>query len=410
MRIVLLTQYFPPEPTQLYGELAFGLKELGHDVVVVTGYPNWPSGRIYEGYRNRWRQWDEHQGVPVLRLKTFADHSKSRLRRVLNLFSLASSFSLLGPWLVRRPACIHVVQLATLCASARWVGGLWRVPHTLEIQDLWPETLAATGMVSSPRALGAVGRLCDATYRWAERIRVISPGFRENLVGKGVPADKIEVIENWVDTDFYRPCEPDPALAERLGMASRFNVLYAGNIGLMQNLGTLLDAAALLRDRPEIQICLAGDGVERESLQRRAEQEGLSNVRFLGSFPTSEMTPIYALADALLVHLRRDPLAAITIPHKVQSYLAVGKPIVCALEGDPRRVVEEAGAGLACPPEDPAAMAEAIRRLADMADADRRALGARGRDAALRRFDRRAQIAKVERMIRQAVEGSSLRA
>jgi len=406
LRIVLLTQYFPPEPTQLYGELAVGLKELGHDVVVVTGYPNWPSGRIYEGYRNRWRQWDEHQGVPVLRLKTFADHSKSRARRVLNLFSLASSFSVLGPWLVRRPSCIHVVQLATLCASARWVGGLWRVPHTLEIQDLWPETLAATGMVSSARALAAVGRLCDATYRWASRIRVISPGFRENLAAKGVPSHKIEVIENWVDTDFYRPCEPDPALAERLGMAGRFNVLYAGNIGLMQGLGSLLDAAALLRDRPEIQICLAGDGVEREALERRAKEEGLPNVRFLGSFKTSEMTPVYALADALLVHLRRDPLAAITIPHKVQSYLAVGKPIVCALEGDPRRVVEDAGAGLACPPEDPAAMAEAIRRLADMPDSDRRALGARGREAALLRFDRRAQIAKVERMIRSAVEGA----
>ncbi|MEJ5171054.1 MAG: glycosyltransferase family 4 protein [Fimbriimonadales bacterium] len=403
MRIVLLTQYFPPEPTQLYGELAVGLKGLGHDVVVVTGYPNWPSGRIYDGYQNRWRQWDEHLGVPVLRLKTFADHSKSPLRRVMNLFSLASSFALLGPWLVRRPACIHVVQLATLCASARWVGGLWRVPHTVEIQDLWPETLAATGMVSSQRGLNAVGRLCDATYRWASRIRVISPGFRDNLVGKGVPAEKIDVIENWVDTDFYRPCEPDPVLAERLGMAGRFNVLYAGNIGLMQNLGVLIDAAALLRDRPEIQICIAGDGVEREALQRRVQDEGLANVRFLGSFKTSEMTPVYALADALLVHLRKDPLAAITIPHKVQSYLAVGKPIVCALEGDPRSIVEEAGAGVVCPPEDPAAMASAIVQLADMPEADRRTLGARGREAAMRRFDRRSQIAKIERMIRLAV-------
>ncbi|MCX7799459.1 MAG: glycosyltransferase family 4 protein [Fimbriimonadales bacterium] len=405
MRVVLLTQYFPPEPTQLYGELAVGLRELGHDVVVVTGFPNWPSGRIYPGYRNRLRQWDEHAGVPVLRLLTFADHSKSRFRRVLNLFSLASSFALLGPWLVRRPSCVHVVQLATLCASARLVGGLWRVPHTLEIQDLWPETLHSTGMVASRRALAVVGRLCDATYRWASAIRVISPGFRENLIGKGVPPSKIEVIENWVDTDFYRPEPPDPALAERLGMAGRFNVLYAGNLGLMQGLGTLLDAAALLRDRPDIQICLAGDGVEREALRRRAESEGLRNVRFLGSFPTSEMNPVYALADALLVHLRRDPLAAITIPHKVQSYLAVGKPIVCALEGDPRAIVEQAAAGLACPPEDPEAMAQAIRRLADLPEADRRAMGARGRAAAQRRFDRTTQIAKVERMIRRTAEG-----
>lgn len=405
MRIVLLTQYFPPEPTQLYGELAVGLRELGHEVVVVTGYPNWPSGRIYPGYRNRLRQWDEHCGVPVLRLKTFADHSTSKLRRVMNLFSLASSFALLGPWLVRRPSCVHVVQLATLCASARLVGGLWRAPLTLEIQDLWPETLLSTGMVTSRRALAAVGRLCDATYRWARRIRVISPGFRENLIAKGVPACKIEVIENWVDTGFYRPERPDPALAERLGMAGRFNVLYAGNIGLMQSLGTLLDAAALLRDRPDIQLCLAGDGVERESLQRRAQEEGLANVRFLGSFPTAEMTPIYALADALVVHLRRDPLAAITIPHKVQSYLAVGKPIVCALEGDPRAIVEQAGAGVACPPEDPEAMAEAIRRLAELPEADRLAMGARGRAAAEERFDRGKQIAKVERMIREAAQG-----
>jgi Glycosyltransferase len=388
---------------KLLSDMTETLQELGHEVTVLTGFPNWPSGKLYPGYRLRLWQREVQNGVQIIRVPLFPDHSRSAVRRTLNFLSFALSATLLGPWLTRRPDVIHMIHppitagLPTLVVSL-----MWRVPFTMEIQDMWPENLKATGMVRHQAALRWVGAFAKLVYRQASAIRVISPGFRRNLLEKGVPDSKVRVISNWVDTDFYRPLPPDRELAQKLGIDGCFTVMYAGTIGMAQGLDVVLDAAALLRDLPQVQFVLAGDGVESGRLSRVAAERHLANVKFLGRYPGEQMPGLYALADVLLVHLRDDPLFRITIPHKVFTYLASGKPVLVAGEGDVVDLVESASAGLTCRPSDAPALAAVVRSFLEMPAEARRAMGENGRRAASGSYSRLDLVSKIGRVLEEA--------
>ncbi|MCE5199482.1 glycosyltransferase family 4 protein, partial [bacterium] len=205
MRILMLSQYYPPEPMRLLSDMAQSLQSLGHEVTVLTGFPNWPTGEVYPGYRTSLRKKEMMDGVPVVRIPLYPDHSKSARKRAMNFVSFPISACTFGPLFVKRPDIIHAIQPPTTCFAAWYLSKLWNVPFTYEVQDMWPETLSATGMVGSQRVLETVGRFCKWAYNKAAAVRVISPGFRENLLGKGVRSDKIHVIQNWVDTDLYKP-------------------------------------------------------------------------------------------------------------------------------------------------------------------------------------------------------------
>jgi glycosyltransferase involved in cell wall biosynthesis len=241
-------------------------------------------------------------------------------------------------------------------------------------------------MVRSRLILSLVAGLGKLAYSSAAAIVVSSPGLKRNLIGKGVPEEKIHVIPNWVDEAVYRPVPPDRAWAEEQGITGSFVVLFAGNMGLAQGLDTVLEAAEALSEMPDIQFVLIGDGVEEKHLRKEAEVRGLRNIRFLGRRPVEEMPRFFAAADVLLAHLRRDPLFEITIPSKTQAYLACGRPILMAVAGDAAAVISEAGAGWVCAPEDPVAMAEGIRKLYEMDQEEREAMGRAGREAFLRLF------------------------
>ena len=263
MKILLVTQWYSPEPAQVLADFVQSMQAAGHEVAVLTGFPNYPSGKLFPGYRLRCWQKETIDGIPVVRVPLYPDHGRSGLRRSINYLSFALSAAFLGPWLVRRPDVIHAYHPPLTIGWPAWLlSRLMRVPFTYEVQDLWPETLRATGMVTRPRVLSLVGRIAKWVYRRAAMIRVISPGFRENLIAKGVPRDKIRVISNCVDNELYRPREPDRERAEELGLAGRFNVMFAGTIGLAQGLDTLLDAAASLADVPAVQFVLVGDGAD----------------------------------------------------------------------------------------------------------------------------------------------------
>lgn len=389
MRILLLTQWFPPEPQRLLLELALSLQEAGHEVTVLTGFPNFPAGTLYPGYRLRFFQREQIEGVPVIRVPLYPDHSRSAIKRALNIVSFAVAAAVLGPWLTPRVDVIHVIHPPLTVALPAWIlSRVKRVPFTYEIQDMWPETLRSTGMVNSERVLDWIGRLANWVYRRAAAIRVISPGFRENLMTKGVPANKIRVISNWVDTNFYRPMDANPELATKLGLSGRFNIMFAGMMGPAQDLETVVEAATLLGDLPDVQFVLVGDGNDMPRLQQLVEQRGLANVRFLGRFPPDDMPGLYALADVLLIHLRDDPLFRITIPHKTFAYMASGKPILAAVEGDVAAVVQAAGAGLTCPQGNPKVLAETVRRFHAMPAAERQTMATNGRKAVNERFAR----------------------
>lgn len=405
MRILTLSQWYLPEPEIKIHLLGRDLAARGHSVTAITGFPNYPQGRVYPGFRQRLWQREEMNGVRVVRLPLFPDRGRSAWKRAANYLSFAASAAVLGPalsgpadvaWVYHPPLTVAIPAL-----SLSW---LRRVPFVYEVQDMWPETLPATGMVSNPRLLSAVRRFADLAYRHAAAITVISPGFRENLIEKGVPAEKIHVIPNWADEEVYRPLPRDPALAAAHGLEGRFNVIFAGNMGPAQALSTAVEAASQLRDLPAVQFVFIGDGLDVPELQRMVEARGLDNVRFLGRQPAERMPEFLALGDALLVHLRRDPLFEITIPSKTLSYLACARPVICGVAGDAAEVVRDAGAGIVCPPEDPAALADSVRRLYAMAPEERERMGRDARAAFLGRYTRRVLVDRYEALLREVAD------
>ena len=398
MRVLVVSQWFPPEPRELYLELAQAYQKAGHDVQAVTGFPNWPGGTIYPGYKQRLVQKEEIGGVPTVRLPLYANHDSGGIKRVFNLVSLSISLFLLGPFVLKRADRIHVVQLPFLVFAAKWLAFWWRAQVVMEIQDLWPETFAATGTIKGSRVLKAIDNLCHAAYRACSRIRVISPGFRQALIERGVPESKIAVIPNWIDDEVHRPLSAADSKPS-VELPTGFRVLYAGSIGIPQALKVVLDAAERLKEHPEIVFLLAGDGVEKESLEKEAKERGLDRVKFLGRFPQSEMGGLYAHADALLVHLSPDPLFAITIPSKVVSYLAYQKPILAAIEGDTRVMIEQTRAGLSVEPGNAEALAEATLRMYQMNPEQLAEMGLAGRRAAESDFSFRESVPKLAQFI-----------
>ncbi len=398
MRILILSQWYPPEPMKLLSDMTETLKAKGHDVVVLTGFPNWPEGKVYPGYKIKLWQKEIIGGVPVIRIPLYPNHSQSKIRRSLNYLSFIMSACMLGFLLIRRPDVIHAIQPPTTCFPAWFLSRLWRVPFTYEVQDMWPETLRATGMVNNQEILYAVSRYCDWSYARASAIRVISPGFRDNLIAKGLAPGKIHLISNWVDTDFYKPRPPDINLSERFDFKGRFNILYAGTIGLAQGLETILEAANLVKDLHGIQFVFAGDGLVLSSLKEYAASHEINNVKFLGRQPMKIMPELYELADVLLVHLKDDPLFSMTIPHKTLTYLSSGKPLLAAVKGDVANIIGSNNAGLTCAPGRPEDLAVRVRELYNMSLEDRKKLGENGRRAACDLYCREKVLDKIERM------------
>ena len=399
MRLLFVSQVYFPEPVWKPHDLASGLVELGHEVTVLTAVPNHPHNRFYEGYRRALLQEEQIDGVRVVRVLHYPYHGRSAGKRTASYLSFALLASTIGPIKIGKPQLIWAFQSPlTVGIPTLWLKVLRGVPVVYEIQDLWPETLAATGMVSSRAVIAAVGVIASGLYHTVDALVVQSPGMKQNLVAKGVSPGKVSVIPNWADEDLYRPVEPDPRLAAAEGMAGRFNVVFAGNLGSAQGLRTLLDAAILLRDHPRIQFVFVGDGVDEPTLRDTTRALGLRNVLYLGRRPAHEMPGLFALASALIVHLKKDPLFAMTIPSKIPAYLASGRPIVAAVEGDAAAVVRDVQAGIVCPPEDPEAIARALVTLDEMSVAARERLGRNGRETFLRSYARRQLIPLYENL------------
>jgi glycosyltransferase involved in cell wall biosynthesis len=403
MKILLVSQFYAPEPNAKAPTLAHGLAARGHQVEVLTSFPSYPLGRTYDGYRQRPWSREEHDGVAVIRVPSFPDHSASTMGRVANYGSFFAAAAGIGAVLARRADVVWAYQPPPSTSYAGWVlACARRARFIFEIQDMWPDTLVATGVMRAPAVIGTIEKLMRFLYGRAAAISVISPGFKQMLIGKGVPAEKVSVIPNWSLGTPKDPVAPDGALAAREGLAGRFNILFAGVIGPAQDLDNVLEAAALLRDAPDIQFVVVGDGVDEPRLRAAAASRGLGNVRFLGRRPETEMPALFALADALLVHLKDHPLFRVTIPSKTLSYLASGRPIVSATAGDPAMVVEESGAGLTCPPGDPRKLADAVLRMARLSQTERDAMGRAGRHAYQTRYTPAVLLDRYEEMFERA--------
>jgi glycosyltransferase involved in cell wall biosynthesis len=376
MHILYLTQWFEPEPHMVKGlKFVRALQAAGHEVTVVTGFPNYPTGRLYPGYRLRLIQRERIEGVNVVRLPLYPSHDASSIRRSLNYLSFF--LSALAYLLVRRERFDRAYVFhppITVGLAAALAGLVRRLPFILDIQDLWPDTLAAVGMEGGRRLMGPIGWLCDFVYRRADAVVAQSEGMRAALAARGVPAGKLITIHNWADAEPSAVDQPTPLVPQR------FVVVYGGNLGRAQGLGAVIEAAARLQSqRPDILIRLYGDGVEAPSLRAQAEALGLRNLEIHPRVGKDEINELFARADALLVHLTDHPLFAITVPTKVQAYLASGRPIAAGIAGEGARLLVASGAAVVAPPGDPGALAKAIIALADTPADDRRRMGLEGR-------------------------------
>ncbi len=367
LRIILLTQWFEPEPTFKGLVFARELIKQGFEVEVVTGFPNYPGGKIYPGYRIKLIQREVFEGVQVTRLPLYPYHDKSAIRRVLNYVSFAVSSAIYGVFVARRADVIYAYHPPlTVGVVSALIKQVRKIPVVYDIQDLWPDTLRATGMLKNTSLLSLVASMCSWVYRRMDHIVVLSPGFKRLLIQRGVPEHKLSVIYNWADEDsLAKPlfCEPN----EFPAADGQFRILFAGNIGKAQALDTVLQAALLLKNR-QSKICwiMLGGGVELERLKAEATRQGLTNVVFLPRVPMSEVFLYLQAADALLVHLRKDPLFDITIPSKVQTYMKAGKPQLMAVDGDAADLVRWSDSGLVVSSENPELLACAAERLAAM--------------------------------------------
>jgi colanic acid biosynthesis glycosyl transferase WcaI len=406
MKILILTQWFDPEPTFKGLLFARELAARGHEVEVLTGFPNYPGGKVYPGYRIRLWVREQIDGINVLRVALYPSHSNSGFGRALNYISFALSAAVIGTALIRKPDVVYVYHPPiTVGFAAAVIGFLRRTPFVFDIQDLWPDTVAASGMMSNPAALTVLGKLCEFIYRRARHITVLSPGFKEQLVGRGVPPDKIDVIYNWCDeTSLKHDCRS----LTRLGATDRFCILFAGTMGLAQGLDSVLRAAQICRTAvPSAEFLFMGGGVERRRLETMAKEMGLDNVKFLPRQPMHAMGSILAGADALLVHLKDDPLFRITIPSKTQAYLATGKPILMGVLGDAADLVTRARSSVVCEPGNPHSIAGAVKELVDTSGERLAEMGRAGRAFYERELSVSVGVDKFDRVFKAAINGRS---
>lgn len=384
MRILFVTQFYDPEPTFKGHLFARELCRRGHTVTVLTGFPNYPGGRVYPGFRIRPLQREKQGDINIVRVALYPSHSRSALGRIANYLSFALTSSVAALFLRRHDVVYAYHPPGTAALAPLVLSWIKATPFVVDIQDLWPDTLAATGMLNNRRILQLIGRGMNKIYHSAAHVVVLSPGFRLMLCERGVPSEKITVIPNWT---YAVDKEPNQVVAEEVKTSNRhlarnrpgFDVVFAGNMGAAQGLDTVIKAARILEKmEPAVQFVMVGDGVEREHLQADVTALNLRNVKFLPRREPHEMAPVFAEADCLLVHLKADPLFAVTIPSKTQAYLQTGKPLIMAVSGDAAEMVGKAGAGLIVPPEDPERLARAVLELHAMSVKDRRAMGRRG--------------------------------
>lgn len=378
MKILVLSQYFWPETFRIT-EVVQSLRDAGCDVTVLTGQPNYPDGVVPPGYSAASLRTQIHNGLTIHRVPLVPRGHGSALRLALNYLSFVVSAAVFGPWLLRgcRVDAILVYAPSPILQviPAVWLRLIKGAKLVTWVQDLWPESLSATGFVRNQKVLGAVSAIVRWIYRRNDLLLVQSQAFIEPMV-RMAGHTPVVYHPNPGELAFSKP-DTDRVLP--LQLERGFNVVFAGNLGTVQALDTVLAAAQLLRDEPDVRFVLVGSGSRNEWLQQEARRLGLDNVRIPGRFPPSDMPGILAQASAVLVSLVRDPIMSQTVPSKVQAYLAAGRPIIASLDGEGARVVMEAGAGVACPAEDAQALADAVRQLRDALPEERQQMAESGR-------------------------------
>jgi len=369
MRILFLSENFPPETnaaaTRVYERACYWV-EAGHDVTVMTCAPNFPEGRLFPGYRNRWRQIDTMSGIRVVRVKSFITPNEGIVLRTLDFLSFMVT-AYVAALFEKRPDVVAATSPQFFAAVGGWaVAASRRLPFVFELGDLWPASIIAVGAMKDNLLLRLMERLELFLYRRAAAIVALTGAFKRNLVSRGISADKIAVVLNGVDLPRYAPTPKDAKLAAQYGLENSFTVGYVGTHGMAHGLDNVLSAAERLKNDSRVRFMLAGPGAARDGLIADARKRGLDNVVFVPPQPKSRMPAVWSLCHVALIHLRDDPVFAEVIPSKIFEAMAMGLPLLVAVpRGEATGIVEADGAGIVVAPENPAALADAVLRLAN---------------------------------------------
>jgi glycosyltransferase involved in cell wall biosynthesis len=369
MHILFLTDNFPPEvnaPASRTHEHCREWVKSGHEVTVVTCAPNFPTGKVFPGYRNRLRQVEVVDGIRVIRVWSYITANEGFARRILDYLSFMVSASFWGIF-VRRPDVIVGTSPQFFTACAAWfLSVVKRAPFVFELRDLWPESIKAVGAMQDSMAIRMLEKLANFLYRRATRIVSVTHSFRDTLIRQGIDGDKIDVVTNGVDMQRFHSRPKDAALVESLGLTGKFVGGYVGTHGLAHGLVTLLDAAELLARRPggsRFAIVLLGDGAEKAAIRAEATRRGLSNVVFIDSVSKAEVVRYWSLLDASIIHLRKTELFETVIPSKLFESMGMSVPLLHGVSGESARIVESEKVGLVFESGNAVALADAMQRL-----------------------------------------------
>ena len=397
MRIAILSHYFWPEPGAPSARLLEMSREWvarGHEVTVVTNFPNHPTGTVPEAYRGRSFEIEHAHGLRIVRCRTFATPNRGFVKRTLGhlVFTFQAAWQA-TPHL--RGTDVLVASSPTLfsVAAAAVISRRVGAPFVFEVRDLWPAIFVELGVIRNRLAIGVLERLELALYRRAAAVVTVTRAFAEDIARRGIEPAKLHVIPNGVDLEAFRPEPREDALRARLGLADKLVFLYCGAHGISHALARILDVAARLEADSRIRFLFVGEGAEKDALVARARELGLGNVSFLPAVPREQVPTLYRAADVCLVPLRAVPLFRSFIPSKMFEILACGRPVLASLEGEAARILTDSGAAIVVPPESVDAVAAAVVRLAED-PALRASLGARGRPYVAEHFDRRQLAAR----------------
>lgn len=406
MRILFLSDNFPPESnapaTRLFEHATRWIKA-GHEVTVITCAPNFPEGRLFDGYRNRLYQVETMDGIRVVRVKTYITANEGFSKRILDYLSFMVSGFLAG--IFQRKADIVIgTSPQFFCAVGAWaLAAVRRKPFVFELRDLWPAAIIAVDAMKEGAAIRMLEKLELFLYRRARTVIPVTEAFKKDLTRRGIDPAKIHVVRNGVDLERYHPMDPDPALAKEFGLEGKFVVGYLGTHGLSHGLDKVLEAVDLLKKDERIVFLFVGAGAARGQLETDAAERGLTNVRLVPRQPKSMMPRLWSLCDVSLIPLRDEAVFSTVIPSKLFESLGMGVPVIMAMpEGEATGIVRETGTGRIVPPERPEDLAAAV----DALSTDRRQVSAL-REACLeaaRHFSRESQAKAMLEILQNAIK------
>jgi colanic acid biosynthesis glycosyl transferase WcaI len=407
MRVLILSQYYFPEPIPKPADLAVALRAAGDDVTVITGLPNYPAGKLYPNYRLSLLKQERIDGIQVLRTFEYPYHGTGAVGRFLNYVSFMLSAPI-GSFWAPKVDVIYVWHPPLTIGICAWLIACLRgIPFVYDVQDIWPEAAVLSGMLQPGLIVRCLSWLERFVYRRADHLLVVTEGARDNLISKGVPAEKVSVLPHWYDDSLFTTAlsEGREEMRCRLGWKGQSVFLFAGNLGLVQGLDTIVRAAEILRGEPNIRIVFVGDGADRSRLEAVVANEALeSRVQFIARQAAERMPAFLDAADGLLVHLKKSAFSNCAIPTKTLAYLASGTPIIMAMQGAAADLVQEAGAGIIVPPEDPAELADAIRRFVALSANAKQEMGDRGRKYLRENLSRTKIVPRYREILRRVVE------